>query len=68
MKRLLLILAITFGYWITVGLLLVAAVNAWPWLANPPWLYAAVIPFFVLSFALRWFIRTRFPMKGGFQP
>jgi hypothetical protein len=65
MKQQLILIAISFAYWIVVGVVLVVVVNAWPWLTNSPWLFAVFAPFFVLGLAIRMILRKRLLAKDG---
>jgi hypothetical protein len=69
MKQQLILIAVSLAYWTVVGVILVAIVNAWPWLTtSSPWLFAVFVPFFVLGLAMRMILRKRLLNKDRIQP
>jgi hypothetical protein len=67
MKRQLILIAISLAYWTVVGVVLVVIVDAWPWLAGSPWLFAVLMPFFIFGFAMRMILRKRLLAKDRIQ-
>ena len=68
MKQQFIFLAILLGYWLAVGLVLMGAVKAWPWLAGSPWLFVIIAPFFVVGMIMRVIMRRKLSARGISKP